>query len=586
MGIGFYLSVGMLPVMLIIATIYFKKEKINNEETEIYKYILLAAIVMTIFEICSAILYKYFFEMFIYNFTAKMVLISYIVMNFLFCNYLMRVCKNSKIRFNILYIITIITVFLIIINTTKYIEINGAIAPTGIPVILTYVYAICLGLYQLFLTIKNRKTIIAKKFTPFYLFLLFGLINTLIIYFYSTSFMVGYIWCLTIIVMYFTIENPDLQMVKELYKNKKIIDSSNQSIGNLLFKISQDIKYPVNRIVDLSDNINLETVKEIHNLGKHLQYVVDDTLDVSSMTTKDLKIYNTNYNPKNLFDSLKYRIEADKKDNIKFEYYISKDLPDYVYGDSLKLKHILSSILKNSLDHTETGFISLEVNTINKYGICRFIIDIEDSSPGISIDKINEILSLNEKEEQFNFDNPQLRLKEIKAMVSKIGGSFMIKSEEGKGTIVSITLDQKIVELNKKELAKRMELYESSLYNNTKAIVIDDDVDELSFITNYMEEKNVNVEGSLFGKDLLEKIRNKAKYNLIILDDETNTGSALSILQELKKDPQFKTPVVVIIDKQKEFIKLHYLQDGFADVILKSNLKYDLDRVLKRFHNY
>ena len=164
-----------------------------------------------------------------------------------------------------------------------------------------------------------------------------------------------------------------------------------------------------------------------------------------------------------------------------------------------------------------------------------------------------------------------------------MGGNIIVKSDLKKGTVVSITIDQKIVKTKETELSKKLDLYEETLHNDKKIMVVDDDAKELSKITNYLEEHNKIVSGSLFGKDVINKISSKHHFDLIILDDETDTISAYEVLKELKKDTSFKTPVVIMIDDNKEFIKLHYLQDGFADVIMKSKLNSELDRIIKRF---
>ena len=57
MGMGFYLSVAMFPVMCILTIIFMLKRKVKNKETKIYKYILIVSILMTTFEILSALLY-------------------------------------------------------------------------------------------------------------------------------------------------------------------------------------------------------------------------------------------------------------------------------------------------------------------------------------------------------------------------------------------------------------------------------------------------------------------------------------------------------------------------------------------------
>jgi len=451
----------------------------------------------------------------------------------------------------------------------------------GESVNFTYIISAVMVTIMLILMVINYKELKSKKHLPLFLFLFLGTGCMILQMLNPSLLLITYMETFIMFVMYFTIENPDIKMLEELYKNKKIIEKNNENTSNFLFKISQSIKNPVRQIIEKTSN-NSELV-QINNLGKELEYVIDDVLDVTKMTTKSLKLYTSRYNPKNLFNEVKYRAENGLDKNIKLEYKISPNIPNYVYGDSIKLKQVLSSVLENSISHTEKGFIEFEINTIIKYGICRFIIDITDSGKGISIDKVNDILSLEESIEKIDDEKSTFNLKEVKAIVEKLGGSFMIKSDEDSGTTVSITIDQKIVKTKDEDLQKKLEIYEESLYKNKKIMVVDDDAKELSEIVSFLEKNDAIVHSSLFGKDIVEKISNKHKYDLIILDDETNTGSALSTLQELKKNEKFNIPVVVMLNDNKEFIKLHYLKDGFADTISKSKLKEELERILKRF---
>ena len=84
--------------------------------------------------------------------------------------------------------------------------------------------------------------------------------------------------------------------------------------------------------------------------------------------------------------------------------------------------------------------------------------------------------------------------------------------------------------------------------------------------------------------DLFEgqyKVPNGMAYNsYIILDDELDIR-AYEVLKELKKESKFKIPVIIMIDKDVEFIKDHFVDDGFSDYIIKSDLKNELDRIFK-----
>ena len=91
------------------------------------------------------------------------------------------------------------------------------------------------------------------------------------------------------------------------------------------------------------------------------------------------------------------------------------------------------------------------------------------------------------------------------------------------------------------------------------------------------------VNNTFYGRDCIEKISSKQKYDYIIIDDVLPNSSALAVLEELKKVKDFKIPVIVMLDDNKEGIKLHYLKDGFADYIIKSKLDTELARIMKRF---
>ena len=78
MGIGFYLSISMIPILLLLTIIFFVKKRVNNEETKIYSHILISSIIMSIFEVTSAIMYKEYFGLLIYDIVAKLVLVCYV----------------------------------------------------------------------------------------------------------------------------------------------------------------------------------------------------------------------------------------------------------------------------------------------------------------------------------------------------------------------------------------------------------------------------------------------------------------------------------------------------------------------------
>ena len=581
--------------------IYFSKSRLNTDENKIYVMMLISNLIGLFLQLfCDLVSYRYDAIPHVFsNFILKFYLIYFIVWLTLMFLYLTEIAfkkKSKKImRLVAIWGGIIAGIITIIMPYELYRDVEDRIYYTfGMAINVTFIFSFIVGVILFTILIIKRKEISKKKTIPIWVFLVFASISGITQAIHPELVITAVAESLVCCMMYFTIENPDVQLLEELYKNKKLMDRSNEDTSNFLFRMTQDIKKPVKDMVELSKGLftekDVDTLREgikvINNDALQIDYLVNDALDVSTMNTKTLKIYDTRYNAINLFKEVQYRFTDELKNDVKFNLSIDGNIPEYLYGDSIKLKQVLLSVLNKSLEHTNKGSIHLNVSAIVKYSLCRLIITISDTGEGMGIDEVNDILSLKPadlKDIGLDKDSNNLSLKAVKKLVGVLGGNLMVKSEIDEGTTVTIVLEQKIVETEESDITRKLEIYEQSLHTGKRVMVVDDDAKELAKITSFLEEHDINVSGSLFGRDAIEKIGAKHKFDLIILDDETSTYSALEVLRELKKNKKFNIPVVVMIDDSKEFIKLHYLQDGFADCIMKSKLESELERIIKRF---
>ena len=596
-----YFQICSLFFIILLIVIYFSKQRLKSLENSIFIGTMFANLCAIIFDILSVFAIYYFgTESIITYFAGKIYLLCILIWLITLCIYIYAICnKDAKKKIKkvtmfmtIIFFVAAVIVFALPIyfNNEPYKIYSYGPSVQSIYTITSIAIAI-----WIIMIIKNFKQIKKKKCIPIVFYVITGSMSALIQFSRPEILAVSFVETFVTFLMYFTIENPDVQLTRELYRNRKLIEKSNQDTSNFLFRMTQDIKRPVKEIIELSTKLQdckkmdeiKDGIKYINNTSSNLDYLINDALDVSSMTTKKLKIFDSRYNPANIFKEVKYRFESQIPDKVKFYFSMSNVIPNYLYGDSIKLKQAVSSVLNNAVKHTTSGEIDFDISGIVKYGVCRLIITISDTGNGISIEDVNDILSLNSDAlseiDLRNRDGEMLNLKEVKKLVSLLGGNLMVKSELEGGTTVNIVLEQKIVESKETEISEKLESYEQSLYHNKRVMVVDDDAKELTQITTWLEDHDAEVSGSLFGRDIIEKIASNVKFDLIILDDETSTYSALEVLKELKKNKKFNIPVVVMIDDNKEFIRLHYLQDGFADCIMKSKLESEIDRIMKRF---
>jgi len=447
---------------------------------------------------------------------------------------------------------------------------------------------IVFDLYCLFKNIKNIKN---KKYYPLFALVVVMMIVLIVREINPAILVINSSLAFISVIMFFTLENPDLHMLAELKENRHLIEKNYESNANFIFNVSQEVKNPIENIQSIynsvkdDDDINIikEGLQAIKRNSDDLNFIVSNILDVSSLDAHNIKIVSNKYNIINLLHAIEARAKQDIKNDVELRLDISANVPEILYGDEVKLKQILMTIISNAINHTQKGFIEISVGAIVKYDACRLIITIEDSGCGMSLTQVNELMNtegaLTDEEVEI-LNKVDLNIKIVTKIARIIGGSLLIKSEEGKGSKFTIVLEQKISEPQNNVITTSK--YDKSILTSKRVLLVSDKKDDIAYLKPMFEKKDVEVITTLYGKDCVDKIENKEKYDLIVIEDEMRLSSAITTFQELQKINN-KIPVVVMLDKNKEKIKKVYIEDGFKDCLLKSKTKSETDRIIKKY---
>jgi len=587
MTTGIYFLLQSIFFSVLLTIIYFNKKRIKNLENKIYTYLVITSLVELIMElILDTIMPIYNEKIILSTLIAKTycatimiwltLLISYVTSISLVLKKKTENIKTIKTIFTTFAIINILAIYLLPIN---FFYENKIYYTTGPSVNVDYIVSFIYVLIGIICLIWNRENIKNKKYYPLFIFMILGGITGFIQMNNPSLLLSTAVHTFITFIMYFTIENPDLKMVEELNKNRKITEQNFEEKSNFIFKISQDLKQPLNNITELSNELiektkgeTQEKIKIINNNSKQLYTYVNSALDVSNMDIKNLKIVTSKYNTKNFFEEIKLRMQAELKakgKDIEFRYEISNNIPKKLSGDNTRLKQVILSILFDSIKHTEKGFIELNINSIAKYGVCRLIIEITDSGKGIDIDKVNTILSTTGEltiEEIEKIDKLNIPLQLTNKIIKTLNGSFIIKSEVNKGTNFLIIIDQKIED-------KEIEDNSKKISSNKKALILTTDNKIVKTIEKELDE--IEIINTLYGKDCIDKL-NKDKYEFVLIDDELKNESSLDILKEIKE-----IPVFIMMKENRKFIAKHYIEDGFKEFLIKENMQEELKKINK-----
>ena len=576
--------------------IYFNKKHISSGETRIFSIMLVTNLFGLAIEfICSYLGYNFEVNSLISHIFTKIYLIYVFTFILLMTLYVYVICYIANNRYE--YYKLLRKISLVIYGICSFIMLCLPITTyagyaKGLSVSFVYIVSTISLFVWVIPFFKNRKKINMTKLIPTFLFVVFLSLISIIQKMIPNITLITAMEFLVIFIMYNTIENPDINMIQELRKNKILIEKGNEEKSNFLFKMTQEVKKPIDDIIRISnqllnsDDIELKNqgIKYIETNARKLKILVNDVLDVSEMDTQNIKMINTNYNVYNLLKELFVKYQKEVTKGIEFRYHISENIPKILYGDSVKIKQIIVTILENAITHTKIGFIEVNVDSIIKNNVCRLIISIEDSGIGMSLDKVNELLSLssNLNEDDINkLNDINLDLNIVNKIIKLLGGQIIIKSELGVGSEFIVTLEQKCD--NDKESLDHLENYSQVPFNKPKVLVVTDKKDELNFISNFLTSRNIEVVRSMYGNDCIDRIKMLEKYDLIIMEDEMKPITGINTLQELQKLTNYKIPTIVLLDSNKEIIKNHYLNDGFNDYILKNNIEHDLEKIIKKY---
>ena len=581
-------------LLIILNFAFFTKKRLKSDETKTYSVLVILSTFNIIFNTIGISL-GYFdgvsdflyvlnhFDLPIYFWWSSMMYI-YLLYVYMNTNQKRKLYfKIKKVIITINVLITIITIFLpfevVITKKAGYAIgtcVNLVYLVSGIYLILSFITSILLITKKQF-----------KKIIPLFSLIILGMIAAVIQKSIPSLIIIPSVAVLVEFIMYFTIENPDLKMVNELLRNKELVEKQMEDKSRFLFEVTEDIKGPAKNILMLSDTFyklnekdQKDAIKIIRSNANAVLFKINNVLNISSMDASKIKVFNNEYNIYNLFEVVEgIAKNLNKNENVALKFVINSNIPTILYGDDVRLKQILVSVLTNSINNTKTGFINVSLSAIVRYDVARLIINIEDTGCGMSIDKINAILDDNRelsKKEVVKLDKLDMDLVATIKSIKLLGGSFNIKSEENKGSTFTIVIDQKCDIKEKTDIMKDIEKYSSDVFGRKRVLIVDDDKEELFKISDILSKYNVDINTTMSGEDCIYKIKSGEIYNLIIIDDELKNESALGTLEELKKNKEFNSKVIVMLGIGKKHLRNHYIEDGFTDVILKENLKDEL----------
>jgi len=317
---------------------------------------------------------------------------------------------------------------------------------------------------------------------------------------------------------------------QEALMKNEVIALKDSFVANM----SHELRTPLNGIVGmtrlLSESANLNPTQKgyiniLSECSVQLMELVNDILDFSKLSSGNLTLNNHQFNLRKTINNA-IAIVHQRIMEKKLELSINiNTIPEFIYGDSRRLKQILINLLGNANKFTSVGGITVNVNSelisskpIKKY---KIYFEVKDTGCGIKKGDQEKIFNVFTKlqqddEDPFTAGSPGagLGLSISKELVNLMGGEITVESDGKNGS----TFKFWILTEDDTELKEGIEQHLSH-FKGKKVIIVDDNEDNRIFLMNLFYSWGFQVQSFSSAKETLTGYINlKQEFDIAIID--------------------------------------------------------------------
>lgn len=229
--------------------------------------------------------------------------------------------------------------------------------------------------------------------------------------------------------------------------------------SDFLANTSHELRTPMNAIIGMTEMALREEmtpvaknyINQIKAAGKSLLTIINDILDFSKIESGKMDIVTADYEPASMINDIATIISTRiDRDDVELVLDINPDIPKVLYGDSIRIKQVITNLANNAAKFTKVGQICLKYDfepvsedTIN----LQF--SVSDTGIGIKAEDIGKLFKSFQQvdsKRNRNIEGTGLGLAISKQLVTLMNGDISVESVYGEGSTFSFTIPQKVID--------------------------------------------------------------------------------------------------------------------------------------------
>lgn len=378
-------------------------------------------------------------------------------------------------------------------------------------------------------------------------------------------------------------------MVKIRMQAEQLLEFDRQK-DEFMARTSHELRTPLHGMINLTQLLlddgkeplspaHREKIRMINLSGRRLADLVQDMLDLNLIRTGGIRIRRTVVDlglaARLVLDMLAHSMV---KEGVEIRNELGEDLP-LLHADENRVKQIIHNLAENALKFTERGYVRIYARAEGG----MLAVSVEDTGCGIAEQALERIFQPFQQAERMAWNTGVgLGLSITRQLVELQGGTIVVRSEPGQGSIFTFTLpiardipaDARIRGVKKtvKQLPAASggsRSYEAAGMNGM-LLLVDDEEANLKVLMEVAASMGWGYKAFSGGADALVWLEGAGRPELVLLDLMMPVISGLDVCREIRKRySHAELPVLMLTASGRQEDVVAAFQAGTNDILQK-----------------